>query len=68
MQMILKSMGVKVDKDDMESYAGEIDEAGAGKFTLAMFCQIAARFMNEELRRPSGSTTGTARDSSPPTS
>merc|ERR1711962_1549291 len=27
MQMILKSMGVKVDKDDMESYAGEIDEA-----------------------------------------
>merc|ERR1719295_2333584 len=43
MQMILKSMGVKVDKDDMESYAGEIDEAGAGKFTLAMFCQIAAR-------------------------
>merc|ERR1719370_1604912 len=51
MQMILKSMGVKVDKDDMESYAGEIDEAGAGKFTLAMFCQIAARFMiKEELK------------------
>merc|ERR1719474_278144 len=50
MQMILKSMGVKVDKDDMESYAGEIDEAGAGKFTLAMFCQIAARFMIEELK------------------
>merc|ERR1719365_320467 len=48
MQMILKSMGVKVDKDDMESYAGEIDEAGAGKFTLAMFCQIAARFMIED--------------------
>merc|ERR1711937_882362 len=76
MQMILKSMGVKVDKDDMESYAGEIDEAGAGKFTLAMFCQIAARFMIEDdeeqirrsSRRPSGSTTGTARDSSPPTS
>merc|ERR1712168_1385093 len=45
MQMILKSMGVK---DDMESYAGEIDEAGAGKFTLAMFCQIAARFMIED--------------------
>merc|ERR1719268_460714 len=26
MQMILKSMGVKVDKDDMENYAGEDDE------------------------------------------
>ena len=24
MQMILKSMGVKVDKDDMENYAGEV--------------------------------------------
>merc|ERR1719495_1431623 len=48
MQMILKSMGVKVDKDDMESYAGEIDEAGAGKFTLTMFCQIASRFMIED--------------------
>ena len=24
MQMVLKSMGVKVDKDDMESYAGEV--------------------------------------------
>merc|ERR1711951_237431 len=54
MQMILKSMGVKVDKDDMESYAGEIDEAGAGKFTLAMFCQIAARFMIEVDEDASG--------------
>ena len=26
----------------------QIDEAGAGKFTLAMFCQIAARFMIED--------------------
>merc|ERR1712234_66200 len=48
MQMILKSMGVKVDKDDLENYAGEIDESGAGKFTFAQFCQIAARFMIED--------------------
>merc|ERR1711872_1001725 len=46
--MILKSMGVKVDKDDLENYAGEIDESGAGKFTFAQFCQIAARFMIED--------------------
>ena len=26
MQMILKSMGVKVDKDEMENYAGEVTE------------------------------------------
>jgi Ca2+-binding EF-hand superfamily protein len=39
MQMILKSMGVKVDKDDLESYAGEADEAGTGKFSFTQFCQ-----------------------------
>merc|ERR1711973_228715 len=26
MQMILKSMGVKVDKDDMDNYCSEVDE------------------------------------------
>merc|ERR1711915_659062 len=26
MQMILKSMGVKVEKDDMDNYASEVDE------------------------------------------
>ena len=40
MQMILKSMGVKVEKDDMENYAGEVDEEGCGKFTFFMFCQV----------------------------
>merc|ERR1719186_2451895 len=41
-------MGVKVDKDDMENYTGEVDEAGSGKFTFAQFCQVAARFMMED--------------------
>ena len=40
MQMILKSMGVKVEKDDMENYAGEVDEEACGKFTFFMFCQV----------------------------
>merc|ERR1711953_720601 len=48
MQMILKSMGVKVDKDEMENYAGEVDAAGTGKFSFTHFCQIAARFMIED--------------------
>merc|ERR1712202_54675 len=54
MQMILKSMSVKVDKDDMDSYAAEIagaedaGEATAGKFTFAQFCQVAAKFMIED--------------------
>merc|ERR1719383_500539 len=48
MQMILKSMGVKVDKDDMEGYAREVDESESGKFTFTQFCQIAARFMIED--------------------
>jgi len=48
MQMILKSMGVKVDKDDMEGYAREVDETESGKFTFTQFCQIAARFMIED--------------------
>jgi hypothetical protein len=39
MQMILKSMGVKVDKDELENYAGEADEAGTGKFSFTTFCQ-----------------------------
>merc|ERR550534_3347991 len=46
--MILKSMGVKVDKDDMEGYAREVDETESGKFTFTQFCQIAARFMIED--------------------
>ena len=40
MQMILKSMGVKVDKDDMENYAGEVDEAATGQFSFMQFCQV----------------------------
>jgi len=54
MQMILKSMSVKVDKDDMDNYAAEVaaaedaGEAAAGKFTFAQFCQVAAKFMIED--------------------
>ena len=40
MQMILKSMGVKVDKDEMDGYAAEVDEEAAGKFTFEQFCQV----------------------------
>jgi len=32
-------MGVKVDKDELENYAGEADEAGTGKFSFTTFCQ-----------------------------
>merc|ERR1740131_648895 len=46
--MILKSMGIKVDKDDMESYSLEVDEEGTGKFNFTMFCQVAAKFMIED--------------------
>merc|ERR1719458_532736 len=48
MQMILKSMGVKVDKDDMENYASEVENGDSGKFTFTQFCTIAARFMIED--------------------
>ena len=49
MQMILKSMGVKVDKDDMESHCADVDEEATGKFSFQMFCQVAARFMIEVI-------------------
>merc|ERR1712156_818396 len=48
MQMILKSMGVDVDKDDMESHCADVDEEATGKFSFSMFCQVAARFMIED--------------------
>ena len=40
MQMILKSMGVECKKDDMDTYAGEVDEEASGKFTFMMFCAV----------------------------
>merc|ERR550519_1206338 len=46
--MILKSMGVKVEKDDMDNYSSEVDEAESGKFTFPMFCQVAAKFMMKD--------------------
>merc|ERR1719443_1256859 len=46
--MILKSMGVEVNKSDMDNYASEVDEEETGKFTFMMFCQVAARFMIED--------------------
>ena len=39
--MILKSMGVECKKDDMDGYAGEVDEEATGKFTFLQFCQVA---------------------------
>ena len=39
MMMILKSMGVDVNKVDMENYSAEVDEEETGKFTFNMFCQ-----------------------------
>merc|ERR1711910_45593 len=46
--MVLKSMGVDVNKDDMDNYSSEVDEAESGKFTFNMFCQVAAKFMIED--------------------
>merc|ERR1719336_1686433 len=48
MQMVLKSMGVKVDKDDMDNYCADVDEEATGKFSFAMFCAVAAKFMIED--------------------
>merc|ERR1719461_307548 len=48
MMMILKSMGVEVNKTDMENYASEVDEEETGKFTFNMFCQVSAKFMIED--------------------
>ena len=63
MQMILKSMGVKVDKDEMDGYAAEVDEEAAGKFTFLQFCQVnfvnqginEANYNSEQLRAESKS-------------
>merc|ERR1712079_927811 len=74
--MILKSMGVDVNKTDMDNYAADVDEEAAGKFNFTMFCQVAAKFMieddeeqmKEELRKRSGSTTRRGRASSQMTS
>merc|ERR1719452_95279 len=46
--MILKSMGVECKKDDMDSYAAEVDGEATGKFTFMMFCQVSAKFMVED--------------------
>merc|ERR1719242_193224 len=46
--MVLKSMGVDVNKTDMDNYASEVDEEETGKFTFMMFCQVAAKFMIED--------------------
>merc|ERR1711992_129083 len=46
--MILKSMGVDVNKTDMENYSSEVDEQETGKFNFTMFCQVAGKFMIED--------------------
>merc|ERR1711994_472986 len=48
MMMILKSMGVDVNKVDMENYSSEVDEQETGKFGFSMFCQVAGKFMIED--------------------
>ena len=40
MQMILKSMGVESEKDDMDNFARDIDEEATGKYSFVMFCQV----------------------------
>ena len=49
MQMILKSMGVKIEKDDMETYAGDVDEEVSGKFTFKMFCQVRQKSIHRAI-------------------
>merc|ERR1711920_479229 len=46
--MVLKSIGVDVNKTDMDNYASEVDEEETGKFNFTMFCQVAAKFMIED--------------------
>merc|ERR1712001_410168 len=41
-------MNVKVNTEDMDSYAAEVDEEAGGKFSFFMFCQVAAKFMIED--------------------
>lgn len=48
MQMVLKSMGVRLEKDDLESAVQDVDVEGTGKFTFAQFCTVAAKFMIED--------------------
>merc|ERR1719369_348933 len=43
--MILKSMGVKAEKDELDSSSQEVDEDGTGKFSFSQFCTVAAKFM-----------------------
>merc|ERR1719333_1269524 len=41
-------MGVKADKDELENYAAEVDEAESVKFNILQFATVAARFMIED--------------------
>ena len=41
--MILKSMGVECNKNDMDNYAGEVDEEETGKFSFVQFCSVRIR-------------------------
>merc|ERR1712032_1389575 len=45
MQMVLKSMG---DKVDMDNYCAEVDEEGSRKFSFEMFCAVSAKSMIED--------------------
>jgi len=48
MQMILKSMGTRVEKDEIESAAQDLEGTDGDKFKFSQFCTIAARFMTED--------------------
>ena len=39
--MILKSMGVKTDKDELDSSSQEVDEDATGKFNFSQFCSVS---------------------------
>lgn len=43
--MILRSLGVKTEKDELDGTSGEVDEGGTGKFNFGQFCTVAAKFM-----------------------
>ena len=61
--MILKSMGVECKKDDMDGYAGEVDEEATGKFTFLQFCQVvfffifSSRLISISIYSPSSSSS-----------
>merc|ERR1719347_1697546 len=46
--MILKSLGIRVEKDEIEAAVTEIEGYESGQFTFNQFCTVAAKFMTED--------------------